>query len=383
MAGSMTIALAASNVEAGDTTCELLASHLRIHGAEYLPGSAGDVRVRLAREEHRPVSSLYEFELSTAESAISLLIKVPVGTGGVSPVRPPYPRPTLAADAVMSYGLEHSALAAIHQHFERLDDPRFGAIRVFDMVPRCGALIMERLRQPSLRSLFMRSGRWRGGNADDRMEAAFANAGSWLRSYHGIDREISGTRHSRRSDFVGIVDEIAAYVGKHLGESGHFRRVADTIRERAERGLPEVLPLGLGHGDFALRNILVGDSGEVTVCDTRARWRTSIYEDLGYFLVGLKRSWPQLYSLGLAFDARALARYENRFLEGYFASEELPLEAVRLYEMLALLDRLGGVVSLRASSASWTGRLRRTGEIALLSRELRRALAAGKDSSAR
>jgi hypothetical protein len=383
MAGSMTIAPAASDIDAGDTTRDLLGSHLRDHAVEYLPDSAGDVLVRLVREEHRPVSSLYEFELSSAENAISLLIKVPVGTGGVSPVRPPNTRPTLAADAVMSYSLEHSALAAIQQHFERLDDPRFGAIRVFDMVPRCGALIMERLWQPSLRSLFMRSGRWRGGNADDRMEAAFANAGSWLRSYHGIDREISGARHSRRSEFVGIVDEIAAYVGKRLGESRYYGRVAEAIRKRAEQSLPEELPLGLGHGDFALRNILIGDNGRVTVCDTRARWRTSIYEDLGYFLVGLKRSWPQLYSLGLAFDARALARYEGRFLEGYFASEDIPLEAVRLYERLVLLDRLGWVVSRQPSSASWTSRWRRTGEIALLSRELRRALAAGKKSSAR
>ena len=36
-----------------------------------------------------------------------------------------------------------------------------------------------------------------------------------------------------------------------------FRQVGASTIERAERVLPQELPLGLGHGDYAMRNILV------------------------------------------------------------------------------------------------------------------------------
>ena len=102
--------------------------------------------------------------------------------------------------------------------------------------------------------------------------------------------------------------------------------------------LPEELPLGLLHGDFATRNILVGHRHRVTVIDTLAKWHTPIFKDIGCFLANLRLSWFQIISQGLAYRSSTLATYEQAFLKGYFGEAPMPTEAIRLYEILAALD---------------------------------------------
>ena len=94
-----------------------------------------------------------------------------------------------------------------------------------------------------------------------------------------------------------------------------------------------------------MRNILIGPSARVTVLDTLAKWRTPIYEDIGYFLTGLKTSYPQILTQGLVFNSRQLDIYEQEFLEGYFGKEPIPYSAVWLYEALALLDKWSSTIT--------------------------------------
>jgi hypothetical protein len=344
---------------------------------------AESVRIRTVREEHRPTASLYELDLDDAGATMSLLVKVPlVAAPGSGDRRVSRPRLVDQPDAILSRTLEHAALAAIHEHFTALGDPRFGTIRVFDGVAPPGALVMERLHQPSLRSLLMRAQRWRPGGDDERLRCAFANAGAWLRRYHGMEPgEHALVRHARRGDVVAHCEAIAAWAGPRIRQEAFLRAAAAEIGTVAERVLPDPLPLGLSHGDFALRNVLVSDAGRTTVCDTRSRWVTAIYEDLGYFLAWLRWNWPQLYSFGLAFDPRLLDRCEREFLHGYFADAEVPVEALRVYRLVALLDRLAEEVVRGANAARWKGALLQSPKIALLVRVLRmetRSLAAGR-----
>ena len=63
-----------------------------------------------------------------------------------------------------------------------------------------------------------------------------------------------------------------------------------------------------------------------------------IYEDIGYFLIRLKANRLQVYSSGYAISPELSAQYEQQFLYGYFGGEQIPWEAVRLFEVQALMD---------------------------------------------
>lgn len=358
------------------------AKHLREHADQYFPELGGiPASTRLVREEIRPVSALYEFVVRAADREVSIIVKVPLLTDrsiakrGGADWSTERPQLVPISDRSTSHVLEHAALSAIDEHFQLLGDPRFGTIRVLALLPERGALIMERVHEPNLRMLLMRPTRWHSRRSDDALNTAFHNAGAWLRRYHSIYKQDYVTpRHTQRTDFIGFVGELTEYLGRELEEVNLFQEIAGTIEARAKETLPQSLPLGLSHGDYALRNILVGRSGRVTVCDTRARWQTAIYEDLGYFLVSLKGSWPQVYSQGLAFHPRILAQYERTFLAGYFGKADVPRGAVRLYEIMAMLDKQAWVTSLRAGAATVKSRLMYSTKLALMSRFFRNGI---------
>jgi aminoglycoside phosphotransferase (APT) family kinase protein len=359
-----------------------LATHLRAQAHHFFPETTGQpVTVRLVRAEARPFSALYTFSVQAVGQERILLVKVPAraapddaaGAGAESQ----HDRPRLVPrfDAATSSLLEHAALSSVYRHFEQLGDSRFGAIRVYALLPYDGALVMERVSQPSLRALLMTSVRWSGQRQRSYLEAAFRNAGAWLRQYHAIDgHDPATTRHATRTDVMRFVGELTAYLGREAGDTEMHRRLDATMRGLAEDVLPDLLPLGLAHGDYALRNILVSDRARITVCDTRARWRTSIYEDIGYFLVSLKFGGAQLYSQGLAFPPATIAACEQNFLAGYFDNGVVPRRAVQLYEIMALLDKTAWVASTRTASGSLRSRILRSAGLFLLLRASRRSI---------
>src|SRR5690606_38963225 len=92
----------------------------------------------------------------------------------------------------------------------------------------------------------------------------------------------------RRDDLGAFIGALAAYLAPH--EDPRFLdRVVRACDELVD-GLPRQLPTGLAHGDFAMRNVMVGDDGSVTAIDTLARYRTATCRDLGYFLADLHAS---------------------------------------------------------------------------------------------
>jgi hypothetical protein len=355
----------------GDTAARV-AEHLRAHAADHFPELVGGpVVVRLLRADSRPYSGLLEFAVGDGERPRRVLVKLAGDgaadgrNGGVEdrPRLVPVPEPGLACL------LERGALSRIEAHFRGLGDPRFGAIRVLGALPDRPGFMMERVEEPSLRALLMPRGA--GRTPPDRLDAAHRNAGAWVRSYQGIRGPHPATeRHARPAELVDFIDEVAGYLGSRLGRPAWLARLAARVRTEAGAVLPDPLPLGLSHGDFAPRNILVNEDGRVTVCDTRARWRTAIYEDLGHFLTSLRYGWVRLYSGGMTLRGATVDRFEREFLAGYFGEANIPRQAIRLYEILALLDRTAWIAAERDRSASRRRRLGRTVQLALLTRAI-------------
>jgi hypothetical protein len=152
------------------------------------------------------------------------------------------------------------------------------------------------------------------------------------------DKDVQ-VRHQGKNDYIDALTTITDFLAKTLNRESFFKETAARMIETAREVLPDSLPLGLGHGDYAMRNILVGTNFRVTVLDTFAKWRAPVYEDIGYFLTDLKMSAPQVFSHGFAFRSNQLATYEQAFLKGYFGQDPIPYPTIRLYEGLALLDK--------------------------------------------
>ena len=213
---------------------------------------------------------------------------------------------TSTTDATIKHLLEYRALVAIQCYFERLADRRFGTVKPLTYLPDLSALLMEEVKTPNLNTLFGRTNRLQGPLSSLDLRDAFCNSGAWLRYYHTLpkDHDVQ-VRHATRDAFVDSITKYVSYLGRVLHKEAFLHKHGHTIIAQAKRVLPPALPLGLGHGDYAMRNILVSADSRVTVIDTLSRWRVPIYEDIGYFLLRLKANRMQVFSLGYAMDPGA------------------------------------------------------------------------------
>jgi aminoglycoside phosphotransferase (APT) family kinase protein len=132
---------------------------------------------------------------------------------------------------------------------------------------------------------------------------------------------------------------VTDYLARSVGRPSFFLRVAKRVDRAGRALLPEMLPLGLGHGDYAMRNVLVGPTGAVRVIDANGRWYTPIYEDIGCLLIDVKCNRIQVLSRGRMLKRR-IRTYEEAFLEGYFGRKlDGEAELVGLYQVQACLDK--------------------------------------------
>ena len=327
--------------------------HLREHAGRYFAEfDRRPVEVRLVDQQIRPASRFYRYHVSAGDLQHSVLIKMPPPSAiGQPPAEQApdvadRPRMTSTTDATVKHLLEYRALVAIQCYFDRLADQRFGAVKPLTYLPDHSALLMEEVKTPNLNTLFGRTNRLQGPLSSLDLRDAFCNSGAWLRYYHTLPKEHDvQVRHATRDAYTDSITKYMSYLGRVLHKEDFLQEIGTRIITQAKQVLPPALPLGLGHGDYAMRNILVSADSRVTVIDTLSRWRVPIYEDIGYFLLRLKANRMQVFSLGYAMDPELTAEYERQFLHGYFGDERVPLEAVRLFEVQALLDNWAAQVA--------------------------------------
>jgi aminoglycoside phosphotransferase (APT) family kinase protein len=143
-------------------------------------------------------------------------------------------------------------------------------------------------------------------------------------------------RQGTRKEVVDAFREFGTFLAAET-DASHLETVIEAGVEAARR-LPDPLPTVITHGDFAPRNILVDGSGRLAVIDLLARWQAPRFEDLAGFLVALQTSRANAATRGLLFG-RTIARLEPAFLSGYYGSEPVPRNAIRVYELLLVLDK--------------------------------------------
>jgi hypothetical protein len=323
---------------------EIILGHIISHAKEYFPELEGrDISVSIITQEHREYSSLYRIQVKDSVKTQKLFVKsFPQNTESK-------PSITLSTRARLAPAgnnkrqrtwLEYTALKAIDDHFTALDNPNLGSIRILDFIKNPQTIVMEETTLPDLRHIFFKHSSWRNfiGRPVEYLDT-FYNAGAWLREYSSIAKyENVTTRHEKSREFLETFSELVSYVKNECGKKAFFDWVEDIALAAGARHLPTDLPLGLGHGDYAMRNILVKPDGGVISFDTAAKWRTPIYEDIAYFLTRLETNRLQIFSFGLAVRAPVIHSCQEAFLSGYFQNNAVPIESLRLYQVSVLLD---------------------------------------------
>ena len=320
--------------------------HINANLFKYFPHLDGvETEIRLISEQHRASSSLYKFEVVNHQVSYKLFAKgiaLAKDSGHDKNTRIDSrprvsPGPTEPGEKTR---LEYNALKAIYEYFERLGDPGFGAIRVLDYIQNPQTIIMVENSDPTLRTLFAKTNRLnylRGKSPD--LRRIFFNTGAWLKAYSTIPKvDDVITRLPHREGFNESIINLTGFLSRISGDAPFFQRVEKTVIPAANEIMPANLPLGLGHGDYAMRNLLVGENDRITAFDTRAKWKVPIYEDIAYFLVQLETNGLQVLTQGFAFRAQTIATYQREFLAGYFGETHVPIELIRLFKIQLLLD---------------------------------------------
>ncbi|HXE81265.1 MAG TPA: phosphotransferase [Vicinamibacterales bacterium] len=357
-----------------------LSRHVQANASRYLGcDTEAPATVRVLATETRSYSRLYRLAVEAAGRSQQLFVKVSTDwsdtalPGGSRVADRPRLAPLWASD--VKFALEHRALLQIHRHFTSLGDRRFRAVRVFDAIPEHRALVMETIDEPSLRSLSLQAGRSRSEEGAARLREAFRNAGAWLRIYHTLpaDGDLQSI-DSGRDHFVAFIGRLCAYLARKVGQEPFFTWLASALSTRAKEWLPERAPVGLAHGDFAMRNVLVGAENRVVVLDTLASHRACIYRDLAYFLSDLECSWPAALSRGAFSHSLHAAGYREAILAGYFAETAPDEMAIRVYEVQMLLERWASAVWHASRPQSLLRRSLKRARLPLLSAYYRRMI---------
>ena len=342
-----------------DVSADRFASHFRANAVRYFPElDVRTTKVRILRNAIRRRTRLFEFEASDGETRKQVIYKIACTLDESTCKGPAESRPRLfpSLDPAGSGLREFRALVSIERHLTELQDDRFGSIRVLELLESPFVIAMEKCPDVSLKTMLKRSTRFHSSRDSDAMNSAIVNAGAWLREFHQIP-ELAHTksRHADRPGFGDAVQLFSDVLIQTLGNKLFFQTIREKMDTVAIRVLPRELPCATAHGDFAPRNILVGDNSRVTGLDTQRRWKSPIYEDLAYFLMSVKLPALQVRSQGALFSQRQLSHWESQFRSGYFGSD-VPAVPVRLYELLLTLE-WWATINCRSQNCAWFSRM--------------------------
>jgi hypothetical protein len=309
---------------------ETLAQRIAPHTHEWFPGqphSGAEVRV-LA---DRPTCVLLTVHLDGAEVPAALAkLRRDSADRPAAGGRPRLRKEPATAEQLTL--LEWAGLVAIEGACG--DVAGLGVVRPLLLMPDEAGLVMSFVDAPTLRTTVLHLSRLRPtrGRLDEAV-AGCALAGRWLRTYQ--ERSMTSDRPVRQGTREEVVEQLRAY-GAFL-DSPPWRRMAAAGAELVARLLPRDLPLAVGHGDFAPRNMLARD-GQLTVIDPLPRWQVPAYDDLCRFLVGIRLIGEQVHTHGLAFSSDTLEALDEAAVAAYLGpdADRAPLRA---YQLLILMDK--------------------------------------------
>lgn len=327
--------------------------------------NARRVRVRFLSTAARPRCFMHRVELDDGQVQRTVAVKVRHSHPGLRRLDKFEGRPVLTPERTLSDRetgkREYDGLRTIVDAVGATGDGRFGVLRPLAWMPQQSAIVMDFVEEPTLRALLLRTARTRPGSSPPMSETPWLNAGAWLRIFHEHETALTlgmANRLETRTQVAEMYRSFTSFLVDAGGSSPLLHRLDDMAWDLTAAALPEQLPVVPGHGDFVANNLFTGPAGAVTGFDPLTLWRVPKYQDLGTLAVGIRILPLQAATRGLALPTEQLDRYERALLHGYFGSDDVPLAAIRAYQLLVLLDRWSDLVSKQVHGSTVRQRLR-------------------------
>jgi hypothetical protein len=353
---------------------QIIEARVTQRAQEWFPELGRTPSVKMSILSRRPSCTLLVARLGTGPAAPRVLAKTRSASPGPSrDATGADVRPTLGAGPltpVEQTTTEFRGLQSIRTLFGG-DDPAFGAIRPLDCLISEATVVMDYVDAATLRDRLVREARLRdrllrrarlrhrSANADPREARPWHRAGQWLRTFQASQPlQPLPARQSTRDEVVDLFRAFHDYLTGQLGG----RAVGELARNGAALAatvLPERLPLTVGHGDYAPRNMFVTADARLTVFDPLPRWTVPRYEDLCRFMVALRLLGLQIHTRGTAIDWRCIEAHERAALAGYLADDMTQLPQIRCYQLLILLDKWSALVAASRSGRTLGRRAQR------------------------
>ena len=307
-----------------------ITSHLREKGREYFPAIGKDaLRVEPEGVHTRDVTRIHLFRLRTDGLERRVVVKVwleddATGEPGDKP----------------AHEREFATLRTLERVFGQGDDPRFGAVRALDCIPGERAVVMVRRDEPTLLARLLSAHRARGASGRDALVASFHSVGAWLQRFHELEPfQLERFLYTTREELVEAVSELTAPPGATRAQRELLQSLGQEVDRVARDVLPSQLELVLSHADFGPQNVFVGEPGRVIIFDTLGTTRMPRQRDLAYFLFVLRSLTVDHYARGAFYSRPWIDRCAQQFLAGYHGGEDVPLDAIRLFEVHSLLSK--------------------------------------------
>ena len=355
-----------------------LSSQLTARAGRYFPDLADrSVDAKVVWSSRRQRSSLYRFALIAGDVRHDVLAKVTferpsAQVDRMTAMEPYRPRLVPPTAREVKHEFEYRAAKAAHDHFEAAGDSRLTVVRPLDHLPELHALVVEFVEETTLHDLIVQTSRLRPSSARPELEPLFRCAGAWLRGFHAISAVAADPLRSTADELAAWFEEVTRFLaGATVAGNRPFARMRAVTSARIPELFAGGLPLALGHGDFAPRNIFAAPGGQIQVFDTLARYRVPVYEDLAHFRVALRTAALPMASFGLAFKPGQLERYERELVAGYFGDVAVPEAALAVFDLLTLVEKWASVV-VTPRTREPRGRLSWTAYRALAEPQLRR-----------
>jgi aminoglycoside phosphotransferase (APT) family kinase protein len=295
-------------------TAELVRRSYQLWFPEMAPGAT----VSEISSSKRAQSEIHRVAIDDGERVLEVIVKA----NSLLRAPPARPRLGLADRFETKHLLEARALALAADAVPNRAE--FGTVRVLATFEQ--RLAMDVVEGTDLATMV----RLRHGLG---CETVVRNAGEWLRHFHQADGVDDLPRVRDNADALAeTFERFCRFLSTDLADRSRLLPRLEALAGRIRTDLAEVeFELGLGHGDFAARNVMVSCGNRVTILDPLGCQRCPVEEDLAYFAVALRKGGLVPW-LGRFSSSRA-RRLEEALLEGY----GLPASGRLAYDVSAVL----------------------------------------------
>jgi hypothetical protein len=322
-----------------DNIASVLTEYAHVQLASFFPDLPAD-RLSLALTEgprHYPRSIFYRFPVlydgqPIGRAALAKIIRRP-GEDHLE-------RIIVDKELIRKGEEEYDSLQRLHLYFSGRNDPACGNIRPLGYLATVNAVFSEELPARTLRDLVMPALGLRRRLDEPKTLAYLRQSGYWLRVFH----EMPAEPRWQQFNAPEYLEKVGSYLAdlEKLGVATAtcqqlYARIAGYIADHrlAEREIE----YGWRHGDYNLRNILVGSNGRIIGFDTKMRRICPVWEDVAIFLVELRAHKGLVLSRGRFYDLERLESWEQAFLEGYRGDTNIDPTFLSLYRALYALRK--------------------------------------------